>query len=181
MGGFWRTGGRPSQGVVPAGDVNRHAVEPVHQDIAAPDRRPLYCDAASLRPGQGNAGGVGVGPGNILADKFPLKPPLRRMSQGVPDTGVVGRKAQNAGDQGLVRPVAPVCLGKGTAELNFRSDRLLLQNLPGYIAQPHRPGGVGAGRANHNRTNHVKYVQVVLLPSLNTQTSVYFLLPAQDE
>ena len=77
--------------------------------------------------------------------------------QGLADALVIGRKAEDARDQGLVRAVAAVCLRERPVQVDVGADRRLAEYLAGHEAEPHGPCRMRARRADHDGPDNVKY------------------------
>ena len=87
------------------------------------------------------------------------QPGLLRFGKGVGQAGVVGLHAQQAAQERPVGAVPRAGLGKGAVEVDGGLDRGLAQQGAGHGADARRPGGVGAGGADHHRAQYLENVQ----------------------
>ena len=94
------------------------------------------------------------------------EPLLLGDGQRLADALVVGRKAQDARDQRLVRAVAAVRLRERPVQVDVRAYGRLAEDLAGHEAEPHRTRRVRARRADHDRPDYVKYTVHMLSLSL---------------
>ena len=74
------------------------------------------------------------------------------------DTGIVCVHPQNPCNHSLIRTVTLIGLGKGAAELNHSLHGLLAQNRTGIFPDTHCTCCMRTGRANHNRSDDIKYL-----------------------
>ena len=108
------------QGVVLPREGDCHPVDLRDQDVAASDGGPLNHGGAPLGSGHGDPRGVGVGARDLSLMESKLHAVLLRQLEGMADPLVIRVHPHHAGNEGLVRAVAPVSLGKGTGQRDVR-------------------------------------------------------------
>ena len=79
-----------------------------------------------------------------------------RKSKSLWDALVIRMKAENAGDDRLVRAVTAVCLCEGARQVNVSAHRQLAEDGTCHEAEPHGASGMRARRPDHDRTDDVK-------------------------
>ena len=88
--------------------------------------------------------------------KGEINAPLLRDGKGITYPLVVGIKAHDAAQQRPICTMPPIGAGKGTVKDKFHPDQRPGNHFLSQIGDSGRSRRVGAGRADHIRTQHVK-------------------------
>ena len=91
-----------------------------------------------------------------LLPQMMARPAMCGNGKGRAQADIVGRKAEQAGDEGPVRTVTLIGLGKRTIDSDDRLFRFIFQDFPGHEANPGGTCRVGTGRPDHDRADHIK-------------------------
>ena len=143
---------------IDARELDLVAVDVRDADVAAAHRRAAHAHRAPRSPRQVDDRRIRMRLLQIDLLEREDEPLLLGDGQRLADALVVGRKAQDARDQRLVRAVAAVRLRERPVQV--------AEDLAGHEAEPHRTRRVRARRADHDRPDYVKYTVHMLSLSL---------------
>ena len=92
------------------------------------------------------------------------QPRLLRLLKGVGDAQIVRLHAEQSRDERTVGAVAQSRVGKRAVQVDGRLGGLTAQQRPGHAADTGRARGVGAGGADHHRSENIKNIHNARLP-----------------
>ena len=85
---------------------------------------------------------------------------LLRDGKGITDAVIIRFKAEHTAHQCTVRAVAAIGLGKGTKKLEMDVHDFSLGHQPCDVGDLERACRMGAGRADHDRADDIKYADL---------------------
>ena len=146
---------KQDQRVLRKGGLRFQPVDLRDADGAAAHRFPPQTDPVVFGAGLDDHR-IGVIAGVLPGDDLIGKPPELRQPKALPDLFVVGGKAQQAADDGLIRAVAPIGIGKGAVKGHLRPAHILSQQLAADQPDPDGPRRMGGGRPHRNGAQNIK-------------------------
>ena len=143
--------------VVLAGDVDVHPVDLANDRRAAAHAFAAHFHAAAFSGVDDDIDGVGVlvvvavGQGG----EGEVKPRFACVRERVADAQVVGREAEHAGDERLVRAVAGQGMREAAEQAELHVRRQHSGQLARHVRDAQRAGGVAARRPHHHRSDDI--------------------------
>ena len=143
------------------GKVHVHAAKAGNVNVAAAYRSCFHFQVRTMLPFKGQLYSVGVGPAKMHCGENQGKSLLLCQRQGIPQTGIVHRHAQQSPNNGAVGAVTMPGFGKGAMKADVCLHRALPKQQPGDQADACGACGMRAAGTDHDRTDNVEQIHIL--------------------